>query len=112
MLRPHAVSDFEDSLSLWSNSEVVRFIGGTVSSEADVWSRLLRYGGLWSLLGLGYWVVREHASGRFLGEVGFSRFHRGLGPDFDKDVEAGWAMLPSAQGQGLASEPWPPPCDG
>ena len=92
------------SLSLWTNAEIVRFIGGRESTAEEVWSRLLKYAGLWSLLGVGYWVVERRETGQFLGELGFSQFSRGLGEDFDDAIEAGWAFMPAAQGQGLALE--------
>jgi RimJ/RimL family protein N-acetyltransferase len=103
-LRPHAASDYDDMLALWSDPAVTRFIGGKPSTEDEVWTRLLKYGGLWSLLGLGYWVVRERSNGAFVGELGFARFRRGLGPDFDDAPEAGWVLAPHAQGKGYALE--------
>jgi RimJ/RimL family protein N-acetyltransferase len=103
-LRPHALADFPACLELWTDEQVVRFIGGRASTAEEVWGRILRYAGMWSLLGFGYWVVEQRGDGAFLGELGFSRFARGLGPDFDDAVETGWAFLPSAQGQGFARE--------
>ena len=68
--------------------------------------RLLRYGGLWSLLGYGYWVVRERETGRFVGEVGLADFHRNLdwGPNSESTPECGWALAPHAHGRGYATE--------
>jgi len=103
-LRPHAASDYDDMLALWSDPAVTRFIGGKPSTEDEVWARLLRYGGLWNLFGLGYWVVRERSNGAFVGELGFAHFRRRLGPDFDDAPEAGWALSPQVQGKGFALE--------
>ena len=103
ILAAHTTSDYEDSLALWSSQEVARFIGGRPSTPAEVWARLLRYGGLWPLLGYGYWVVRTRAGG-FVGEVGLADFHRDLGVRFDASPEVGWALHPSAWGQGYARE--------
>jgi RimJ/RimL family protein N-acetyltransferase len=102
ILRPHRAEDFDDLAALWADPEVTRFIGGRPSTAEESWARLLRYGGLWGLLGFGYWAVRERATGRFVGEVGFADFHRGLG--FDGVPETGWVLAPRAQGRGQAGE--------
>ena len=104
ILRPHRAEDFDDLAALWADPEVTRFIGGRPSTAEESWARLLRYGGLWGLLGFGYWAVRDRASGRVVGEVGFADFHRGLGPDFDGTPEIGWVLAPRAHGRGLARE--------
>jgi RimJ/RimL family protein N-acetyltransferase len=49
-LRGHGLADFADSLRLWSDPDVTRYIGGRPFTEEEVWSRLLRYAGHWSLL--------------------------------------------------------------
>jgi RimJ/RimL family protein N-acetyltransferase len=104
ILRVHTVADFADSAAMWADPEVTRFIGGRPSTEEEVWQRLLRYGGLWALLGFGYWVVRERSSGRFVGEVGLADFHRDLVPSFGDTPESGWALAPWASGRGYATE--------
>jgi RimJ/RimL family protein N-acetyltransferase len=103
-LRAHARADHADSLSLWSDAEVARHIGGTPSTSEEVWSRVLRYGGLWPMLGYGYWHVSETASGRFIGEAGLADYHRTLDGVADFAPEAGWALTPTAHGQGYAGE--------
>lgn len=102
-LRCHAIDDFDDSLAMWSDPAVVRYIGGRPSSAEDVWSRLLRYVGLWPALGYGYWVVTERDSGRFVGEVGLADFRRDISPPIDSP-ESGWALAPWAYGRGFATE--------
>ena len=89
---------------MWGDPEVTRFIGGRPASPEDVWSRLLRYAGLWSLLGYGYWAVRERATGRFVGDVGFADFHRDITPSLGDAPEVGWALASWARGQGFATE--------
>ena len=100
----HGLDDFADSAALWADPIVTRYIGGTPLGEEDAWTRLLRYAGHWSLLGFGYWVVREKASGRFVGEVGFADFKREIEPSIDGQPEIGWVLAPWAQGRGLATE--------
>jgi RimJ/RimL family protein N-acetyltransferase len=104
ILRPHRPSDYEASLALWADMAVTRFIGGRPSTGEEVWARLLRYAGLWRMLGYGYWVVEERDSGRFLGEVGFQDVKRDIEPDFGGAPEAGWVIAPAAHGKGFATE--------
>ena len=104
VLRGHGAGDFEASLAMWSDADVVRHIGRVPSTAADAWSRLLRYGGLWRFLGYGYWAVEDRTTGRFVGEVGFADFKRGIGKVFDGMPEAGWVISPHRAGQGYATE--------
>ena len=83
---------------------MVRHIGGLPSTREEAWARILRYAGLWSLLGLGYWLVEERASGAFVGEVGFAVFHRVIEPSLGEAPEAGWVLHPRAHGRGYATE--------
>ncbi|MDF2689920.1 MAG: acetyltransferase [Microvirga sp.] len=103
-LRGHRLDDFEDSLALWSDAQVTRFIGGRPSTREEAWGRLLRYIGHWSLLGFGYWAVEEKATGRFIGETGFAEGKREIEPSLEGIPEAGWAMSPNVHGKGYATE--------
>jgi RimJ/RimL family protein N-acetyltransferase len=107
ILRPHRLEDFESCLELWQDPVVTRYTTGKPLSRQDVWSRLLRNPGHWSLLGFGYWVAEDRVSGRFVGEVGLGRFRRESlagRPELDEMPEAGWVTLPWAHGQGYAHE--------
>jgi RimJ/RimL family protein N-acetyltransferase len=103
VMRAHAPEDLGESAAMWGDPEVVRFIGGVPFSEEDCWIRLLRHVGSWALLGYGYWVVRERASGRFVGEVGLADLHRAIAPPLDAP-EMGWVLASWAHGQGFATE--------
>lgn len=103
-LRGHRPDDFADSLALWTDPEVTRFTSGKPSTQEEVWARLLRYAGHWAMLGFGYWVVMEKATGRFLGEVGFADFRREIEPSLDGTPEIGWVIAPHAHGKGYATE--------
>ncbi len=103
-LRGHAASDLHECVRLWADERVVRHILGRPSTMEEAWSRLLRYAGLWSLLGFGYWLVEERATGAFVGEVGLADFRRDIEPSFDGALEAGWVLHPDAQGRGFATE--------
>ncbi|PVE24988.1 GNAT family N-acetyltransferase [Microvirga sp. KLBC 81] len=104
VLRAHRVSDFADSLDLWRNPEVTRFIGGRPYTQEEIWARLVRYVGHWVLLGYGYWAVTDKATGRFIGEVGFADFKRDIEPSFEGMPEIGWVLAPHAHGKGYATE--------
>jgi len=102
-LRGHRLDDFEDCVKLWADPGVTRYIGGKPSSREMTWARLLRYAGHWSLLGFGYWVVEEKASGDFAGEVGFADFKRDMEPPIDVP-ELGWVLVPRMHGKGYGTE--------
>jgi RimJ/RimL family protein N-acetyltransferase len=66
--------------------------------------RLLRYSGLWDFLGYGYWALEERETGRYIGQIGFADFKRGL-VGFDGHYpEAGWVLHPDSAGKGYATE--------
>jgi RimJ/RimL family protein N-acetyltransferase len=102
-LRAHRREDLPACLSLWSDPEVTRFISPRTFDREEVWARLLRYVGHWSLLGHGFWAIEEKESGRLAGEMGFAEFERVSEPPFDAP-EAGFAFAPWAQGRGYARE--------
>lgn len=89
---------------MWADPVVTRHIGGRPSTREESWSRLLRYAGLWPLLGFGYWAVEDKATGRFVGDVGFADFQRDITPPFEGAPEAGWVLAPWAHGRGYATE--------
>jgi RimJ/RimL family protein N-acetyltransferase len=103
VLREHRREDFEALYALWTHPEVARFISPTEDRAAG-WRKFLMKPGMWAIMGFGYWVVEEKASGRLIGEVGVHDMQRGLQPSLDGTMEAGWTFLPEAQGKGYARE--------
>lgn len=105
-LRPHRVEDFDACCIIWGNPAVTRYIGGRPQTHEECWSRLLRYAGHWAMLGYGYWAVEEKATGRFIGDVGFSDFRRELDPSFGfgASPEIGWVLSTAVHGKGYATE--------
>ena len=89
---------------MWADPEVVRHISGKPSTLTESWMRLIRYRGLWPLLGYGYWAIREKESGRYVGDLGFADFHREIQPSIRGIPEAGWVLARWAHGRGYASE--------
>ncbi|GJG89142.1 N-acetyltransferase [Gemmatimonadetes bacterium T265] len=104
ILRGHTLDDVAECGAMWADPAVTQHIGGRPFSEEEVWARVLRYAGLWALLGYGYWLVRERASGRFVGEVGLADFRRDLTPALGGAPEVGWALATWAHGRGFATE--------
>ncbi len=89
---------------MWADPQVIRFIRRKPFTEEECWARLLRYVGHWALLGFGYWVVEERATGRFLGEAGFADYRRDMQPRLSGSPESGWAFAAEAHGKGYATE--------
>jgi len=102
-MEPHGLAHFEPLCRMWGDAAVVHHIGAP-STRQDVWMRLLRYRGLWPLLGYGYWALTEKASGRFVGDLGFADFHREIEPSIRGVPEAGWVLARWAHGHGFAGE--------
>ncbi len=49
-------------------------------------------------------MVRETATDRFVGEVGFAEHRREMTPSIVGLPEIGWVLTPAAHGQGFATE--------
>jgi RimJ/RimL family protein N-acetyltransferase len=103
-LRAHALADFENSAAMWADERVTRFIGGKPSPREDSWRRFLSFPGHWALLGFGYWLIEEKASGAYVGDGGFGNFKRDLTPYAFEAPEQGWALDPAMHGKGYATE--------
>jgi len=103
-LRPYSLADFDDMHALMSRQEVHLYPRREPLTEEESWSRLLRHLGHWREFGFGFLAVEERATGRVIGEAGFSYFRRGLGSQWDLLPEASWTIAPERQGRGFASE--------
>jgi RimJ/RimL family protein N-acetyltransferase len=103
-LRGFRRDDLDDSAALWGDADVIRYLGARPFRREEVWWRLLRHLGHWTLMGYGCWVVCERDSGRFVGEVGFQNLQRAIDPPLGEAPEIGWVLAPWAQGRGYATE--------
>ncbi len=103
LLRETRAEDFDDCVRLWADESVVRHIGGTPSTPTDSWARMLRFPGLWALLGYGYWSLVTKG-GDFVGQVGVADFKRNLSVDIAGVPETGWVLSPDHHGKGYATE--------
>ncbi len=103
-LRGHSYDDLAHCVAMWSDPIVSRFIGGEPSTEQQTWSRLLSYVGQWFIMGFGYWVIEEKATGHFVGEVGFADFKRDIDVSMKDSPELGFALASNYHGKGYATE--------
>lgn len=103
-LRAHILADFEASAAMWADERVTRFIGGKPSPREDSWRRFMSFPGHWALTGFGYWLIEEKATRAYVGDGGFGNFKRDLGDYVFEAPEQGWALMPSMQGKGYATE--------
>lgn len=103
-LRAHTLNDFEASAAMWADERVTRFIGGKPSVREDSWRRFMTFPGHWALLGYGYWLIEEKATGAYVGDGGFGNFKRDLTPYAFDAPEQGWALNPAMHGKGYATE--------
>jgi RimJ/RimL family protein N-acetyltransferase len=109
LLRPHRVSDLDAYLRIWTEADASPF---SFSLDAEnTWYRLLRWIGHWTHFGYGPFVLEDKASGALVGEAGFAHFHRGRGERFDSAPEAGWRLIQSRRGEGLAREAMQAACE-
>jgi len=103
-LRGHREDDLVHCAAMWSDPVVIRYTTGTPLTEEESWRRVLSYAGHWALMGYGYWMAVEKATGRFVGDVGFADFKRAIEPSLKGIPESGWVLSPHAHDRGYATE--------
>lgn len=103
-LRLPELCDLPDMITMRGDAEVVRHIGGRPFSTEEVWHRLLRYRGHWAIQAFGYWTIRDNSTGSFVGEIGFADWKRDGLAELAGLPECGWALAPSQQRMGYATE--------
>lgn len=104
VLRPFRTEDREPFHALLAHDQIKRFTGNHDRNHQQVWFMLLRRIGHWHLMGYGYWVITDKATGLFLGEAGLQEAMRDIRPSITGKPEAGWSIRPDRQGEGLATE--------
>lgn len=102
-LTPVAADDYDDLCALWRDEAFTRHITGRSLTGEEVWFRLLRDVGHWSVLGHGNWTLRLKEDGAYVGSVGVLDYRRDLVPAFDAP-ELGWGLGGAWQGKGLMRE--------
>ncbi|MFL6763577.1 MAG: GNAT family N-acetyltransferase [Sphingomicrobium sp.] len=104
ILRPFRSEDLEPLAAMWSDEQVVRYIGGQKLSREDTWRRSLAACGQWPYTGFGYWIAEARADGAVVGQLGFADFKRDMQPSIEGEPELGYVFAPSMHGQGIAGE--------
>jgi RimJ/RimL family protein N-acetyltransferase len=104
ILRPHRSEDFDTYVQMWADPDVVRFIGGKPFDREASWGRFVKQAGVWHHMGFGFFAIEEKETGLFIGEAGFHEVRRAIEPNIEGTLEAGWALMPTGQGWGYATE--------
>ena len=97
-------ADFDDFARMWRDPDVVHFTSGEPLAREDAWRAFGRLAGVWVLFGYGPWIVREKASGAFVGDLGPCDYGRDTEPSLAPAIEFGWALCPAQHGKGYATE--------
>jgi RimJ/RimL family protein N-acetyltransferase len=66
--------------------------------------RTARHAGVWQHMGFGFFAIEEKETGQLVGEAGFHEMRRAIEPSVEGALEAGWALMPTGQGWGYATE--------
>lgn len=102
LLRLPTLDDVSTLCVLRSNPEVTRYIGdGGVETHSEVERFLANAVRYQERQGMGYCLVFEKSTGRFIGQAGI--FHLGLCEN-QQEIEVAYRLLPEYWGQGYATE--------
>ena len=104
VMRGHRPDDLADSALMWADPNVTRFIGGRPLSREEVWVKLLRNIGHWSLFGQvsGSCARRRRTSSSEKWGSPNSSVTSSL--RFEGTPEIGWVVAPRAHNRGFATE--------
>jgi RimJ/RimL family protein N-acetyltransferase len=98
VLRMFRESDTDAYAEMLGDAEVMRFLGGKVTSRQEAWRSMAMVLGHWHLRGYGFWAVEERASGELVGRVGCWQ------PEGWPGLEVGWTLRRAYWGRGYATE--------
>lgn len=96
VMRPPEEADLDDLLAFHDDPLVRKVFGPASRAEVGEWIAIARRD--WERRGHGRVVLRDRASGAFLGRSGLRHW-----PEFD-EVEVGWSLIATGRGRGLATE--------
>lgn len=98
LLRWLCEDDFEQYAGICRDPEVMRFLGGQVLTDIEVWRQMAYFMGHWYFRGYGVWAVEEKSTGNLIGRIGF------LNPIGWPAFELGWTLTRESWGKGYATE--------
>jgi RimJ/RimL family protein N-acetyltransferase len=105
ILRGYTLEDFSAYAAMRADPAMMKFIGmGETIDEGEAWTNFRVMVGHWQLMNYGPWAIVEKASRTLIGNIGYSDKKRPASHPASGAPEMGWALTPSAQGKGLASE--------
>lgn len=97
-LRRFTESDLDNLYSIYSNPEVMRYVGKGVLTRQETDTRIERMAQHWQQHGFGMWAVIEKVSQRLIGRCGLIYL------DGTPEVELGYVLDKPYWNQGLATE--------
>jgi RimJ/RimL family protein N-acetyltransferase len=99
-LRPFRRSDFDDYAAMYSDPEVLRYLGGGPEpwDRGRSWRHMAFQLGHWQLGDRGMWALEQRETGTFLGGVGFAD------PEGWPGLELAWTLARRWWGHGYATE--------
>ena len=97
-LRPFTPADVDAIHAVYSDPEVMRWVGtGSLSTRSATERLLESYAAHQDALGFAFWAVLENASGELIGDAGLHRTAVG-------ETELGYTLAKRAWGRGYATE--------
>lgn len=98
LLRPFTVADAPAMHAIYSDPEVMRFVGNGPVASLPATEKMLRdYADHQSRRGFSFWAVAERATGALVGDAGL---YEGSGAE----VELGYTLARASWGRGYATE--------
>lgn len=97
MLRAPQLDDLSTYIEFFADAEASAFYGGPLD-QTQAWRVLAVDFGHWALRGYGRWAIQSRASGEMVGSCGL------WWPEGLPRSELTWWLLPSARGEGIATE--------
>jgi RimJ/RimL family protein N-acetyltransferase len=98
LLRWLREADFDQFARMCRDPEVMRFLGGELTTDIDVWRQMASIMGHWYFRGHGIWAVEEKSTGNLIGRIGF------IYPIGWPAFELGWTLARESWGKGYATE--------
>jgi len=98
LLRWLREADFDQFARMCRDPDVMRFLGGELTTDIDVWRQMASIMGHWYFRGHGIWAVEEKSTGNLIGRIGF------IYPIGWPAFELGWTLARESWGKGYATE--------